>query len=213
VRGRLTEAELRYEQVFDLWRTFYDRHMSTVRAKLELEKRLVLKHPATATLCESAKSMQTLRTDELYQATVDVVAALFDVHRAAVYLSTDGVLRLAVERPAGAPSHSPKLSTEIGPPADAIASLRAITVPNCRLKHSATASGDDFALMAGPLLGADGSVLGVVVSALQLSELSPSAALCFDQFLTWASRALQNSLLYEGIGSGCSSMQSSQQRQ
>ncbi len=35
----------------------------------------------------------------------------------------------------------------------------------------------------------------------------------FDQFLTWASRALQNSLLYEGIESGCASMHSSQQRQ
>jgi hypothetical protein len=35
----------------------------------------------------------------------------------------------------------------------------------------------------------------------------------FDQFLTWASRALQNSLLYPGIESGCANMHSSQQRQ
>jgi hypothetical protein len=200
-RRKLARVERTQQQVLDRWRQLYERHIKILDAKAELEKRLLsLQRGSLASLCISAKRLQTLRTDELYPSILEVSAALLNAERVAVYVPGGGALQLRAGLPAELPGRPLVLSAAAGVAADALERREVVTAVDPGQPTSGQAIAAGFAAMAGPLLGADGRVAAiVVVEDLPDSQLSSTAAESFEQILDWASLALQNAFLHESM--------------
>jgi perosamine synthetase len=192
MRRRRADAEHRYEQVFQLWRTFYERYMTTVQAKAELERRVVGLRRSMSTLRESAQKFQTLTEGEVYPGILEALTALMDVRTAAVYMAKDGILRLEVGLPPDVPGRPKELSLDSAGAVRGGDCWSADAVATANPPEAGTAATNGTASLSCWLRGSEGRVLGLVVLEDLPDTLDPFAALYLEQVATSASLALQN---------------------
>jgi len=195
---RAVGAERRYAQVFELWRTFYERHMATVQAKTELEK-LITPEPPTSKLWAHAQNLPMVSDEALYEGILETVTGLLHVGAAAVYVATDGVFRLRAGLPAGVPGRPDELSMDAAEAAaDGTLSLLS-SVGNGHHPEPVAGKPPQAAALSRRLVGPDGRVLGLVVLERVPEAVAPFAGAYLQQIAALASLALHNSVAYHPV--------------
>ncbi len=196
-RARLTETEANYRQATEALQTLAREHSTTHAVKAELEKQIVSQPDSVATLYEVAKKLETLQADALYPAILGLVRR-FVAAEACGYYEVAGARVQRIES-------LPRLSTDraVAPHApdgllaQAIGERRVVSVRDRLLALGPEALGHEPALVAGPLLGSYGAVIGAItIERMPFLKLTPTAIRLFSLILDWGSTALQNAALY-----------------
>ena len=196
-RHRLRDVEAHYQQATETLRTLTHEHSTTHAVKVELEKQIVGQPDTVTTLYEMAKKLETLHADALYPALLGLVQRFVGAD-ACTYYRVDGALVQPVEslphRPAdrAATPHAPSGLLE-----QAISERRMVSVRDRLLALGPEALGHEPLIVAGPLFGGDGAVVGAItIEHLSFMRLTPTNLRLFSLILDWGSTALQNATLY-----------------
>jgi GGDEF domain-containing protein len=193
-RQRLTDAEANYHQATEALRTLAQEHSTTHAVKVELEKQIVGQPDTVTTLYEMAKKLETLQTDALYPALLGLIQRFVGAE-ACTWYHVEGAL---VQRFESLP-HRPadRSVAPSGLLAQAIGERRVVSVRDRLLALGPEALGHEPVLVAGPLFGGDGAVVGAIaVERLPFMRLTPTTIRLFSLILDWGSTALQNATLY-----------------
>jgi polysaccharide biosynthesis protein PelD len=196
-RQRLTDAEANYHQAAEALRTLAQEHSTTHAVKVELEKQIVGQPDTVTTLYEMAKKLETLQTDALYPALLSLIQRFVGAE-ACTWYQVEGAL---VQRFASLPHRPADRSTAPHAPSglleQAIGERRVVSVRDRLLALGPDGLGHEPVLIAGPLLGGDGAVVGVIaIERLPFMRLTPTTIRLFSLILDWGSTALQNAALY-----------------
>jgi GGDEF domain-containing protein len=196
-RQRLADTETKYRQATEALRTLTQEHSTTHAVKVELEKQIVGQPDTVTTLYEMAKQLETLQADALYPALLGLMQRFVGGEACTYYQIDDGVAQAidsfphrAADRPATPQAPSALLAQAIG-------ERRVVSVRDRLLAHGPEALGHEPVLIAGPLVGGDGTVVGAItIERLPFLRLTPTTIRLFSLILDWGSTALQNATLY-----------------
>jgi GGDEF domain-containing protein len=172
------------------------RFMAATEAKHELERRVADERASLSSLYTAARALETLDAERLYPAIALTARRFLQADACQCYVLEGELLRLrAAEGPAPERSEIPPdeglvgLAIRLGRPV----SVRDATV---------IASLDDLhragLLLAAPLLGAQGTLLGcITVTALPFLHLTPVSLDRLGLVADWGARALENARTHE----------------
>ncbi len=196
-RQRLTEAESKRNQATDALHALMQEHAATHAVKIELEKQIVSQPDSVMTLYEVAKGLETLRSDALYPAMLGLIQRFMAADVCVCYRMDGHLVRAVASLPKRLHEDSEPSRLPSGLIAQAIRERRVVTVRDRLLAHGPEALHGEPALVAGPLLDRDGTVLGVVaVERLPFTKLTPTSVRLFGLVLDWGAAALQNATRY-----------------
>ena len=172
------------------------RFMAATEAKHELERRVADERASLSSLYTAARALETLDAERLYPAIALTARRFLQADACQCYVLEGPLLRLrAAEGPAPERSEIPPdeglvgLAIRLGRPV----SVRDATVI-ASLDDLHTAS----LLMAAPLLGVQGTLLGcVTVTSLPFLRLTPASLDRLGLVADWGARALENARTHE----------------
>jgi polysaccharide biosynthesis protein PelD len=196
-RQRLTETEAKFRHATETLRTLAEEHSTTHAVKVELEKQIISQPDTVTTLYEVAKKLETLQAEALYPALLGLIQR-FMAAEACAYYGVEGTKVQRIDSLPQQPADRPvALRAPQGLLAQAISERRVVSVRDRLLALGPEALGHEPVLIAGPLVGGDGAVVGAIaVERLPFMRLTPTTIRLFSLILDWGSTALQNATLY-----------------
>lgn len=169
-------------------------------ARGDLERRIATQPTSIAMVCTFAARLASLQTEEAYAEILEVVHRLIEAEACAIYLFGQGELRLKVGKPEAAPGRPHSIASSDTLLSRAVRERQVVTIRDAALSagRSMPARPESRLVMAGPLLGPDGQILGVIViERLPFAKFTPAAVRLFELILDWTARALANAQLLE----------------
>jgi GGDEF domain-containing protein len=196
-RRRDARAVAHVGEMTETVRSLSARYASATEVISELERRVADQSVTVTTLDDVARRLEAFDVGEIYPAVVDILRLCLPAEAASVYALQTGHLV--------AKAHVPALQT--APPGDLMASdplVRQVlaTGKACHIRDlvaedPACHQRQACVLMAAPLLGPSGVVVGVVtVERMPFISCNPSAVRLFETIAAWSSRSLRNALLF-----------------
>ncbi len=197
-RQRLADVEGQVEEADKNLRTVTGAYQTVRTAQLELEKQIVGQSASITTLYRIAKQLETLHLNELYPAILDLVERFLECQACAIYLADGEQFRLRAGIPESVFGRRSSVGLNDGLIGQAIREQRVVTIRDRLLQSGPALLSDEPALIAGPLIAANGKVRGViVVERLPFLKFTPATVGLFSIILDWASTALANASLHE----------------
>ncbi len=172
------------------------RFMAATEAKHELERRVADESASLSSLYAAARSMESLEPERLYPAIVATARRFLQADACQCYVLEGDLLRLrAAEGPAPA---RPELPPEEGLVGFAIRLGRPASVRDYTLISSLEDLQNARLLMAAPMVGSAGSLLGcITVTALPFLKLTPASLDRLGLVADWGARTLENARTHE----------------
>ncbi|HYB70893.1 MAG TPA: GAF domain-containing protein [Candidatus Bathyarchaeia archaeon] len=172
------------------------RFMAATEAKHELERRVADETASLSSLAAAARAMETLDPDRLYPAITTTVRRFLQADACQCYVLEGGLLRLRAAE--GAAPERADLPPEEGLVGLAIRQGRPASIRD----YTLIASLDDLhraeMLMAAPIVGASGTLLGcITVTALPFLKLTSASLDRLATVADWGARALENARAHE----------------
>lgn len=172
------------------------RFMAAAEAKHELQRRVADESASLSNLYAAARAMETLDVDRLYPAITTTLQRFLQADACQCYVLDGGLLRLrAAEGPAPA---RPELPPDEGLAGFAIRQGKPASIRDYTLVSSLDDLQSASTLMAAPMLGATGTLLGcLTVTALPFLKLTPAYLDRLGLVADWGARALENARAHE----------------
>jgi GGDEF domain-containing protein len=172
------------------------RFMAATEAKHELERRVADERASLSSLYTAARTLETLDAERLYPAIALTARRLLQADACQCYLLEGDLLRLrAAEGPA---PERPDIPPEEGLVGLAIRLGRPVSVRDATVIASLEDLHNASLLMAAPMLGAQGALLGcITVTALPFLRLTPASLDRLGLVADWGARALENARTHE----------------
>jgi polysaccharide biosynthesis protein PelD len=199
VLGALRESQRRETRAFEervesLEHELADqavRFMAATEAKHELERRVADERASLSSLYTAARALETLDAERLYPAIALTARRFLQADACQCYVLEGDLLRLRAAE--GAPPDRSEIAPDEGLVGLAIRLGRPVSVRDA----TAITSLDDLhrarLLMAAPMLGAQGTLLGcVTVTALPFLRLTPASLDRLGLVADWGARTLEN---------------------
>lgn len=195
---RLTTAQQHHQQMRESSRKLIQHQQVLAGENAELKRRIMNQSASLLTLHRVARTLNVLQVEAIYPAILDVVSYVFEAEASALYLWREGQLELHIGTPE---SYPPVISSATdGVMGRALRESRIVTIHDRLMDEDPQAIVDDPVMMAGPLLGRDTQILGIVaVGQLPFGKLNRPSIRTFQILLDWSSTALANALEYEEL--------------
>jgi len=172
------------------------RFMAATEAKHELERRVADERASLSSLYTAARALETLDAERLHAAIALTARRFLQADACQCYVLTGELLRLrAAEGPVPERSEIPPDEGLVGL---AIRLGRPVSVRDATVIASLDDLHNASLLMAAPLLGAQGTLLGcITVTALPFLRLTPASLDRLGLVADWGARALENARTHE----------------
>jgi hypothetical protein len=163
-------------------------HLASAADSIGVIERRIAEQPITAgMLHETAQRLESLDTPEILQATVELLVRCLPADSATVYLLENGRLVAAAHQPVDEPAADPAMVAEHELVRRVLSSGNVWTIHDVLPDHPPEMS----MLMAAPLRGSDGAIIGVVtVEQMPFLSFTLSTIGVFEDVSRWASRRL-----------------------
>jgi hypothetical protein len=199
-RGREAVLTARTGELSDALDDLAKRYVSASEVTAELGRRIAEQTVTVVTLDNIARRLEVFDQAEVFPALLQLLVLSLKVERASIYILEDGHL----VRKAHVPAAEPALATDAVISDELVRQVLASREPRHIRDELAGRAGSGFAtapvLLAAPLLGSQGEPLGVVtVEQMAFLSFNRSAVRLFGILVAWASRSLQNALLFEEV--------------
>ena len=202
--GALRESQLRLTRALEarvegLEQELADqavRFMAATEAKHELERRVADERASLSSLYAAARALETLDAERLYPAIAATARRFLQADACQCYVLDGERMRLrAAEGPA---PERPEIAPDEGLVGLAVRLGRPVSVRD----HTAIGSLEDLQgaglLMAAPLTGAEGALLGcITVTKLPFLRLTPASLDRLGLVADWGARSLENARTHE----------------
>jgi hypothetical protein len=197
--GQLDEATVALQADAQTRADLDERLHTALAVKGELEKRIVSQPASVATLYTLAKQLDVRESVAIYPISLDLMTEYLGAESCALYKVDGQTLRLIEGRPRVVAERPRTLLSTSGLAARALLEERVVTAWEPPAAAAATQEG----VLAGPLRGEHGAIVGiVVVEALPFLRLTPTTLRLFELLLDWTSTALKNALRFEQADAG-----------
>jgi polysaccharide biosynthesis protein PelD len=172
------------------------RFMAATEAKHELERRVADERASLSSLYAAARALETLDAERLYPAIALTARRFLQADACQCYVLDGDLLRLrAAEGPA---PERPDIPPDEGLVGLAIRLGRPVSVRDATVIASLDDLHNASLLMAAPMLGAQGTLLGcVTVTALPFLRLTPASLDRLGLVADWGARTLENARTHE----------------
>ena len=172
------------------------RFMAATEAKHELERRVADERASLSSLYTAARALETLDAERLYPAIALTARRFLQADACQCYVLDGPLLRLrAAEGPAPERSEIPPDEGLVG---SAIRLGRPVSVRDAAVIASLDDLHTASLLMAAPLLGPHGTLLGcITVTSLPFLRLTPASLDRLGLVADWGARALENARTHE----------------
>lgn len=172
------------------------RFMAAAEAKHELERRVAEESASLSNLYIAAQAMETLEVERLYPAITATVARFLQADACQCYILEGDALRLRAAE--GPPPPRAEITPDEGLVGFAIRQGKPVSIRDYTLVSSLEELQSAVLLMAAPLLGNNGALLGcLTVTRLPFLRLTPAYLDRLGIVADWAARALENARAHE----------------
>jgi len=202
--GLLRESELRRTRALEarveaLEQELADqavRFMAATEAKHELERRVAEERASLSSLYAAARALETLDAERLYPAIAATARRFLQADACQCYILEGELLRLrAAEGPA---PERPEIGPDEGLVGLAVRLGRPVSVRDYTMITSLEDLHAAGLLMAAPLTGAEGALLGcITVTSLPFLRLTPASLDRLGLVADWGARTLENARTHE----------------
>lgn len=205
---RLTTVQQHYQQMRESSRELMQHQRMLADENAELKRRIMTQSSSLLTLHHVAQTLNVLQVEAIYPAIRDIVSSVLEAEDCALYCRREEWLQLYIGSPQ---SYPPAISSATkGIMGRALREARIVTIRDRLMDEDPQAIVGDPVVMAGPLVGRDAQILGIVaVRQLPIAKLSRPSIRTFQILLDWSSAALANALEYEELQSKAMTAQSS----
>jgi polysaccharide biosynthesis protein PelD len=189
----------RYDEMEASLQDLAQRYLAAVEINREMERRIVTQTSTVTTLYQAAKALEQLEIEELAPSILQLVTDFIEADACALYLRRDGQLELKEGRPAEVSfARPPTLDTSRGIVGLVSTDRRTITVRDVLAEATPSQIMAQPLLMATPLLGQNGEIIGVIaVERMPFLRFTPTAVKLFTLLGDWASTAFQTALRFQ----------------
>jgi GGDEF domain-containing protein len=189
----------RYDDVEASLQDLAERYLAAVEINREMQRRIVTQTSTVTTLYQAAKALEQLEIEELAPSILQLVTDFIEADACALYLRRDGQLELRQGRPAEVSFSRPRtLDTSRGIAAAVFSEKRTITVRDVMAEATPSEIMAQPLLMATPLLGQNGEVIGIItVEKMPFLRFTPTAVKLFTLLGDWATTAFQTAMRFQ----------------
>lgn len=188
-RQRLAALEQEAGRRHDALQASQEKCQQVMQAREALEHQVREMPVSVLTVCENLAHWWKLAGAQRCLALVDVLFWVLDVQSCACYVQQGRTLYLCAERTIGPATHAPVLDADHPLIKRVIGGHQVSTIYDAVVERG---SAQDGAIMAGPLLGSCGELLGVVIiDSMPLLKLTSAAIRLFSALLQIFSFSLQ----------------------
>jgi GAF domain-containing protein len=193
------EAQQKLQKANTLFHTLQEQYTRTVDIRNELERRIANQPISTGIVTDFASRMNTLRTQDLYPTILDLLHSMLEVDACALYLPDNRQMRLMIGQPEGYAGRPGMITSNEVLAYRALRERRVVTIRDV-VQQQGPGTPPIYGMLAGPLLGRDGQLLGlIVIEAMPFFKVTPGNIRIFEQLLLWIATSLQNALLMETL--------------
>ena len=172
------------------------RFLAAAEAKHELERRVADESASLSNLYAAARAMETLDVERLYPAIAATTRRFLQADACQLYLLDGELLRLRAAE--GAPPPRSEFRPDEGLVGFAVRQGRPVSIRDFVLVSSLEDLQGAEMLMAAPLTGQGGSLLGgLAVTRLPFLKLTPASLDRLRLVADWAGRAIENARLHQ----------------
>ena len=172
------------------------RFMAATEAKHELERRVADERASLSSLYSAARALETLDAERLYPAIAVTARRFLQADACQCYVLEGELLRLRAAE--GATPERPEIPPDEGLVGLAIRLGRPVSVRDATLIASLEDLHNASVLMAAPMLGAQGTLLGcITVTSLPFLRLTPASLDRLGLVADWGARTLENARTHE----------------
>lgn len=198
---RLVTVQQFYQQASKASHALAQQQQALAETNAELERRIMNQSSSLLTLHRVARTLNVLHVEAIYPAILDVVSHVLEAESCALYLWRDGQLQLHNDRPTSRFPPRPLVwNATTGVIGRAVRENRIVTIHDRLMDEDSQVVADEPAMMAGPLVGRDTQILGiVVVEHLPFEKLNRASIRTFQILLDWSSAALANARVVEEL--------------
>lgn len=187
-----------HEELQDVFAKLRERYDALVKAKQEVDTRILSQEQTLTTMHETAQALRSLSEGELYPAALEMVAKFLGAEASSIYLFEDGRLKLKAtlgdlenrKRPGD-------LLPDEGLMGRAFTSGHVASANVLLEMYEKGVLPDSDSLIATPLLTSGSKVLGVLnIEKLPFLKFNSQTIRMAEVFSGWCADALENALLY-----------------
>lgn len=172
------------------------RFMAATEAKHELERRVADERASLSSLYAAARALETLDAERLYPAIALTARRFLQADACQCYVLEGDLLRLRAAE--GAPPERSEVPPDDGLVGLAVRLGRPVSVRDATAITSLEDLQGARLLMAAPMLGAQGTLLGcITVTALPFLRLTPASLDRLGLVADWGARSLENARTHE----------------
>lgn len=189
----------RYDEIEASLQDLAERYLAAVEINREMQRRIVTQTSTVTTLYQAAKALERLEIEELAPSVLQLVTEFIEADACALYLRRDGQLKLKEGRPAAVAFNRPDtLDTSRGITGAVATEKRTITVRDVMAEAAPSEIIAQPLLMATPLLGPNGDVIGIItVEKMPFLRFTPTAVKLFTLLGDWATTAFQTAMRFQ----------------
>jgi polysaccharide biosynthesis protein PelD len=196
--GRLFELERMLHREAAARSALHRQNAALDRANAGLERRLALQGDSLVLLPRLGQTLQSLNLSELQRAILQSVSSLVAAESCALYIYQGEYLWLEAGIPPELPGRRTRIQLDDPVIGRAVLGRRTIGLGEVHDRLGRGAGEPGGAVMAGPLILADGQIYGVVaIESAPFAAVTPVSMARFDEILRWSSLALENALRFE----------------
>src|SRR4051794_1745309 len=189
----------RYDEIEASLQDLAERYLAAVEINREMQRRIVTQTSTVTTLYQAAKALEQLEIEELAPSILELVTEFIEADACALYLRRDGQLELKEGRPAEVAYARPRtLDTSRGISGAVATDKRTTTVRDVMAEATPSQIMAQPLLMATPLLGPNGDVIGIItVEKMAFLRFTPAAVKLFTLLGDWATIAFQTAMRFQ----------------
>jgi GGDEF domain-containing protein len=172
------------------------RFMAATEAKHELERRVADERASLSSLYAAARALETLDAERLYPAIAATARRFLQADACQCYVLDGDMLRLRAAE--GAAPDRPEIAPDEGLVGLAVRLGRPVSVRDLTTIRSLEDLQGAALLMAAPMTGQEGALLGcVTVTSLPFLRLTPASLDRLGLVADWGARTLENARTHE----------------
>ncbi|MBU1230088.1 MAG: GAF domain-containing protein [Proteobacteria bacterium] len=198
VRTRYENLLDEHEELKDTFDKLRERYDALVKAKQEVDTRILSQEQTLTTMHETAQALRSLSEGELYPAALDMVAKFLGAEASSIYLFEQGRLTLKAGHGALEGRQRPKaLLPDSGLMGRAFTGAHVASANVLLEMYEQGVLPDTDTLISAPLLTGSRKVLGVLnIEKLPFLKFNSQTIRMAEVFSGWCADALENALLY-----------------
>ncbi|MDQ6672750.1 MAG: GAF domain-containing protein, partial [Chloroflexota bacterium] len=199
-RGREKDLVARTAELSEALDDLSKQYMSASDVIAELGRRIAEQTVTVVTLDNIARRLEVFDPAKVFPALLQLLVVSLKVERASVYMLQDGRLVRTAHVPATEPPPAADHVVENELVRQALVSREPRHIRDQLAGSTRSGLSTSPVLLAAPLLSATGEPVGVVtVEQMAFLSFNRSAVRLFGILVAWASRSLQNALLFEQV--------------